>query len=69
MKASDFDVFIVKRRNEYLVALPYSDTLFLRWSTSPYDSCPIHRKRIAERVADRVGGEVVQFNPLLGVVW
>ena len=63
-KPSKYTAFIVRKGTEYLVGVPYTDTLMLRWSTSPYDSCPIHRRKVAKRVADRVGGEVVEFNPI-----
>ena len=65
-KTDRYAVYIVRNGTEYLVGVPYTDTLVLRWSTSPYDSCPIHRLRIAKRIAERVGGEVVRFNPITG---
>lgn len=65
---SDYAYFIVRDGKQYLVGMPYTDTLVLRWSTSPYDACPIHRRTIAKRVADRVGGKIAEFNPITGVV-
>lgn len=62
------ECFIVKRGNEFLVAVPYTDTLCIRWSVSKYDAVRIHRRSIARKIADRVGGEVVSFNTLTGVV-
>lgn len=61
-------VFVIRKNGEYLVALPYSDTLFIRWSNSPYDGARIHRRRTAKTVADRVGGIVAEFNPITGRV-
>ena len=51
-------VLIIRKNGEYLVGVPYSDTTFLRWSTSPYDAYRMERRRIAKRIADRVGGEM-----------
>ena len=59
---------IIRKNGEYLVALPYSDTLMIRWSTSPYDAARLHRRSTAKKVADRVGGTVAEFNPLNGRV-
>ena len=61
-------VFVIRKNGEYLVALPYSDTLMIRWSTSPYDGARLHRRSTAKKVADRVGGIVAEFNPVKGVV-
>lgn len=62
------NVLIIRKNGEYLVALPYSDTLFVRWSNSPYDGARLHRRSTAKKVADRVGGIVAEFNPLTGRV-
>ena len=62
------NVLIIRKNNEYLVALPYSDTLMIRWSTSPYDGAQLHRRSTAKKIADRVGGIVCEFNPLNGSV-
>ena len=61
-------VFVIRKNGEYLVALPYSDTLFVRWSNSPYDGARLHRRSTAKKVADRVGGLVAEFNPITGRV-
>lgn len=58
--------YIIKNLNEYLVAVPYKDTLVKRWSISPYDGCMIYSIENAIRVAKKVGGEVVRFNPING---
>lgn len=60
--------FIVKKGRRYLVAVPYTDTLTLRWSNSTYDAARFNRRSVAQRVADRVGGQVVSFNPITGVI-
>ena len=64
----DFEGFIVRRGTQYLVGLPYTDTLCLRWSTSPYDSYKMSRRTTAQKVAHRVGGEVCRFNPVTGKI-
>ena len=68
MTVNDAWVLIIRMGNKYLVGLPYTDTLMIRWSSSPYDAYPMHRKRIAKKVAEMVGGEVVCFNPILGEI-
>lgn len=62
------NVLLIRKNGEYLVALPYSDTFFIRWSTSPYDGARLHRRSTAKKVANRVGGIVCEFNPLNGTV-
>lgn len=62
-------VFLIRKNGEYLVALPYSDTLFIRWSTSRFDGVRIHRRSTAKKVAERVGGIVTEFDPLTGRAW
>lgn len=54
---------IVRRGSEYLVG--YSG-VFLRWSSSTYDAWRTRDKRAAQRVADKVGGLLVLFNPITG---
>lgn len=60
--------YVVKLDGGYLVGVPYTDTLFLRTSWSAYDAYPFSRLSIAKRVAKRVGGSVVSFDPITGVV-
>ena len=64
----DYDGFVVRRGNEYLVAVPYDTAMFIRWSTSPWEGYHFHRRRIAKRVADRVGGDVCFFNQVSGIL-
>ena len=59
-------VVIITKNGGYLVGVPYTDTLMVRWSVNKYDAAQFRRRRIARRVADRVGGRVVIFNPLNG---
>ena len=54
---------IVRRGNEYLVG--YSG-IFLRWSISPYDAWKTRNRRAAKMVAEKVGGRLVLFNPIIG---
>ena len=68
MDKSYYAGFVIRNGNDFLVAVPYTDTLLIRWSNSPYDGALIHRRSIAKRIAERVGGEVVSFNPIDGKV-
>lgn len=55
---------IIRKDGEYLVGtICYSKEL--RWSRSPYDAWRTRRKEDAERVARKVGGEMVLFNPIV----
>ena len=55
---------IIRKNGEYLVGtIMYSTDL--RWSISPYDAWRTRRKEDAERVARKVGGEMVLFNPIV----
>jgi hypothetical protein len=60
--------FIVTKNGEYLVSVPYSDTLFVRWSYSKFDAARFWRRSTAVKVANRVGGRVLEFNTLTGVI-
>jgi hypothetical protein len=52
---------IIRKDGEYLVGtILYSTDL--RWSWSAYDAWKTRRKEDAERVAGKVGGEMVLFN-------
>ena len=54
---------IIRKDGEYLVGtILYSTDL--RWSRSAYDAWRTRRKEDAERVAGKVGGEMVLFNPI-----
>lgn len=55
---------IIRKDGEYLVGtILYSTDL--RWSWSPYDAWRTRRKEDAERVARKVGGEMMLFNPIV----
>lgn len=55
---------IIEKDGEYLVGtILYSEDL--RWSGSPYDAWRTRRKEDAARVAGKVGGEMVLFNPVV----
>lgn len=55
---------IIRKDGEYLVGTILFST-DLRWSWSPYDALRTRRKEDAERVAGKVGGEMVLFNPIV----
>ena len=55
---------IIRKDGEYLVGtILYSTDL--RWSNNLYDAWQTRRKADAVRVAGKVGGEVVLFNPIV----
>lgn len=41
-------------------------SLFLRFSKSPYDAWRTRKVEAARMVADRIGGELMLFNPIVG---
>ena len=55
---------IIRKDGEYLVGTILGST-DLRWSQSPYGAWKTRRKEDAERVAGKVGGEMVLFNPIV----
>ena len=56
---------IIRRKGEYLVGtILYSTDL--RWSISPWDAWRTRKPEDARRVAEKVGGEIVLFNPVSG---
>lgn len=55
---------VVRRDGEFLQCL---DMYYkLRWSTSPYDAWITRDVEDARSVADKVGGELCLFNPIVG---
>lgn len=55
---------IIRKDGEFLVGtICYSTEL--RWSIYEYDAWRTRRKEDAERVARKVGGEMVLFNPIV----
>ena len=55
---------IIRKDGEYLVGtICFSKDL--RWNWSAYDAWRTRRKEDAERVAGKVGGEMVLFNPIV----
>lgn len=57
---------IIRRGNEYLVGkVVFSNEL--RWSISKWDAWNTRDMRKARKIAERVGGVPVLFNPIVGV--
>ena len=63
-----YQKYIISRDGEYLVSVPYSDTLVVRWSNSKFDAYRFWRYSTARRVADMVHGRVNVLNTLTGVI-
>ena len=60
--------FIIRKDGEYLVALAYLDSKTPRWSISAWDAVRIMWFQDAQRVADKLGGEIVRFSNIRGVI-
>lgn len=58
---------IIQKGNEYLVGAVLGGPK-LRWSISPWDAWITRRRENAVKVADRVGGKRVLFNPVAGQI-
>ena len=52
---------IVRKDGAYLSGL----SLFIRWRGSPYDAWMTRNIEDARKVARKVGGEILLFNPVL----
>ena len=53
---------IVAKNGSFLVGF----SVFLRFSQSPYDAWRTRKVETARMVADRIGGELMLFNPVVG---
>ena len=58
---------IVRRGGVFLVGRIIGSTEY-RWSDSPWDAWRTRNKDDAERIAKRVGGDLMLFNPVAGQV-
>ena len=56
---------IIEKDGEYLVGTFLSST-DLRWSKSPWDAWITRQRENALKVAEKVGGSRVLFNPVAG---
>lgn len=59
--------YIIRKDGQYLVAIAYTDSKTPRWSVSAWDAVRIMWIDEAEKVAAKVGGEVVMFSNIHGV--
>ena len=58
---------IIRRNGEYLVGcVLYSQDL--RWSIYPWDAWTTRIREYAERIAEKTGGEIMLFNPIVGQI-
>lgn len=55
---------IIKRGNQYLVGRVFGFSE-LRWSIYPYDAWSTRNIENAQRVAKRLGGRIILFNPVV----
>lgn len=52
---------VIEKDGKYLVGFNF----FLRWSVSPYDAWNTRNREAAQMVADKIGGRMVLFNPVV----
>ena len=67
MDIREHDCVIIRKGNEYLVGRIIFST-DLRWSTSAYDAWRTRDQEAAQRVAGKVGGQMMLFNPIVGKI-
>lgn len=67
MSSEELCGLIVRRDGEYLVGRILCSNQ-LRWSRSPFDAARTRNWKKARALADKVGGELVTFNPITGTV-
>jgi len=56
---------VVSKQNKYLVGF---SGVFLRWSDSPWEAWQTRDKKAARKVADKIGGTLALFNPIVGQI-
>ncbi len=57
-------VLIIRKESMFLVGTIFH-TRELRWSDSPYDAWNTRSREKARKVAERIGGEILLFNPVV----
>lgn len=57
-------MLVIRKNREYLQGRSKFGNLI--WSNSPYDAWQTRNIRNARKVAGKVGGELVLFNPIVG---
>jgi len=55
---------IIRKGNEFLVGRIFAST-DLRWSLYAHEAWQTRDRTAAEKVAEKVGGEMVLFNPIV----
>lgn len=60
--------YIIRKDGEYLVALAYLDSKTPRWSVSAWDAVRIIWREDADRIVEKLGGEVLKFSNVRGVI-
>lgn len=68
MDVTRYDGILIQKGKKYLVAVRNNGKQTLKWSTSPWDGVLIEKLSDAQRVAKKVGGKIVRFNPVTGVI-
>ena len=61
------DCYIVRKGRQYLISIVHPGAASAQWSIYYYDAWQSKDRRSAEMVAQKVGGEAVRFDPILGV--
>lgn len=60
--------YIIRKDGEFLVAIAYTDSKTPRWSLSAWDAVRFQWYQDARRVVDLLGGEIVKFSNIHGVI-
>ena len=60
--------YIIRKGGEFLVAIAYTDSKTPRWSNSAWDAVRFTWYQDARRVADILGGEIIKFSNIHGVL-
>ena len=67
MNCKQYTSLVIEKDGEYLVGVIVG-TRILRWSNSPYDAWMTRKPESAARVSDKVGGQIMLFNPIVGQI-
>lgn len=62
------EMYIIRKRNKFLVGCPYDDTSAIRFSDSKFDGYRMKDFNQARLIAKQIDGRVMKLNTITGVL-